>query len=465
VTKAQVAHAEADEFRLSSSDFRSFSEADLSRLWEGQTFPPDALTTPEGERLRVVYRGRRTGGPGPDFRDALIAAPGGLLRGDVELHVRSSDFRRHGHNLDTAYAGVVLHLVFRCDEPGQTLLPGGGLARVVALEEWVAGRALEIRRWLERPALWREPCRSALERSGAEVVGSTLDRLGDMRFRARTAYFSRRLSEIGTDQALWEALLEALGYGGDYRAYRALAGRVRWPLLRIELLATPIAQRAADAYRLLAAEGEDLPSAGARALRPANRPERRLRGAAALAARFAASGPVIYFTKLLDGHGALGDRARAGKRKTENGNRVSSADSRFSVFGFRPVASLLIAALTVPGLIGRARAIELLANAVLPLLAAAGPEERARRAEAVYHALPLPARYGAVRHLHEAVGGSAEDGKRKTKNGSADFRFSNFDCRAGGEASVRINFRRQQGMLYLLKQYCTQGGCGRCPLS
>jgi hypothetical protein len=30
---------------------------------------------------------------------------------------------------------------------------------------------------------------------------------------------------------------------------------------------------------------------------------------------------------------------------------------------------------------------------------------------------------------------------------------------------MAIDFRRQQGMLYLLKQYCTQGGCGRCPLS
>ena len=78
----------------------------------------------------------------------------------------------------------------------------------------------------------------------------------------------------------------------------------------------------------------------------------------------------------------------------------------------------------------------MLVNAVLPLLAALGPEEHTRRAETLYGLLPLPARYGAVRHLHDAIG-----------------------------ADVAINARRQQGMLYLLKQYCTQGGCGRCPLS
>jgi hypothetical protein len=88
----------------------------------------------------------------------------------------------------------------------------------------------------------------------------------------------------------------------------------------------------------------------------------------------------------------------------------------------------------VPGLIGRGRALELLANAVLPFAAAYPALEPA--AEAVYRSLPLPAPYGNVRHLHDAVG-----------------------------AGVPPDFRRQQGMLYLLGRYCTQGGCGKCPLS
>ena len=96
----------------------------------------------------------------------------------------------------------------------------------------------------------------------------------------------------------------------------------------------------------------------------------------------------------------------------------------------------LTGALIAPGLIARGRAVEIIANAVLPRLAALGPERRARRTEAIFACLPVPVRYGAVRHLHEAVG-----------------------------EGVRMSFRRQQGMLYLFNHYCTQGGCGRCPLS
>ncbi len=93
-------------------------------------------------------------------------------------------------------------------------------------------------------------------------------------------------------------------------------------------------------------------------------------------------------------------------------------------------------ALSVPRLIGRDRAVELAVNTVLPLAAAlAGSAAEESQVGAIYGALPLPARYGAVRHLHRAL------------------------------APLRPSARRQQGMLYLLKQYCTQGGCGRCPLS
>ena len=63
------------------------SEATLSRLWAGQRFPASALVTRQGAPLRVLRPGRRGRGPGPDYRDALIAAPSGRLpRGDVALH-------------------------------------------------------------------------------------------------------------------------------------------------------------------------------------------------------------------------------------------------------------------------------------------------------------------------------------------------------------------------------------------
>ena len=118
------------------------SEATLSHLWAGQRFPASALVTRRGAPLRVLRPGRRGRGPGPDFRDALIAASSGrLLRGDVELHVFSKDFRRHGHHRDARYNGVVLHVVFEDDAADDTLLASGRRVPVVALARWTRRRA------------------------------------------------------------------------------------------------------------------------------------------------------------------------------------------------------------------------------------------------------------------------------------------------------------------------------------
>src|ERR1700686_3304553 len=145
VSSGRTAQLREPLARYGGEDARRLLERDLWRIWEGQRFPKAALVTAEGAALRVIFRGRAGAGPGPDFRGAIIAGPGGLLCGDVELHVRTSDFRRHGHSQDPAYSGVVLHVVFFHDEAGETALPGGGTAPVVAL----GGPRAE--RWLERP--------------------------------------------------------------------------------------------------------------------------------------------------------------------------------------------------------------------------------------------------------------------------------------------------------------------------
>jgi hypothetical protein len=380
-------------------------ESELFAIWERQSYPRGSLRTRDGSPVRVIYRGRPGAGPGPDFRDAIIVLPSGLAQGDIELHVRTSEFRRHGHSGDPAYNGVVLHVVFFDDEDEDTTLQSGLLAPVAAL----AARRAALRaaaRWGGRAPRYAEPCRGATARVGAAEVAAVLDRLGAMRFRQKAAAWGKRAA-AGDDpsQLLWSGLLEALGFGGERDGFLALAGKVTWQGLRRALLTLPKEDKELAARRALTDAWDGLKIAPGRAagVRPRNNPEKRLAGAAALAARFADDGIRASLFGTLDDDGA-------------------------------PAG--LLSALTVPGLIGRSRAIEIAANSVLPLAAALCCEPASSRYEGLFGRLPLPARYGAVRHLHTAT-----------------------------SAAVQADMRRQQGMLYLLRQYCTQGGCGRCPLS
>ena len=105
-------------------------EAALSTLWRRAHTLSEGLVTRDGRRWHVVYPGRPADGAGPDFRDAVFADQDGeLVFGDVEIHLDQRDWRTHGHHLDPAYDGVVLHVVLDpgAPPPPKSRVPGSGV--------------------------------------------------------------------------------------------------------------------------------------------------------------------------------------------------------------------------------------------------------------------------------------------------------------------------------------------------
>lgn len=90
-------------------------EALLQFIWQYSLYRPAALYTQSGERVEVQSPGTRNTDAGPDFSMARVKVGETLLVGNVELHVRSSDWQRHRHDADTAYDRVILHVVYEDD--------------------------------------------------------------------------------------------------------------------------------------------------------------------------------------------------------------------------------------------------------------------------------------------------------------------------------------------------------------
>lgn len=92
----------------------------LHYVWKHKLLPLQQLTTTDGRTVEVIDPGmhnRKDGGP--DFFNAKMKIDGTLWVGNVEIHSKASDWYRHGHDHDSAYDNVVLHVVEIADRDVQ----------------------------------------------------------------------------------------------------------------------------------------------------------------------------------------------------------------------------------------------------------------------------------------------------------------------------------------------------------
>ena len=333
----------------------------LARLWRAKE--GRSLRTVDGRRVRVLYAGRPAPGHGPDFQDAVVRMDGERASGNVELHRRPSDWHAHGHDADPAYDDVMLHVVAEADGTG----PGLPLA--------------ELNRAGPREAL-EPPLMARLSRASSSELREMLVGSGMARFRERIKIARRSIEETGTDQALHEAVFDALGYAENRAPFHRLARAIPESKLRWLANSLPPDERPAALERVLLdasglddgphTSGGEHPSWKTAGVRPVNQPRRRIRGAAVLLARLANEG-------------------------------LLAACERAVAEGRTSLERLFVVDDAAGALIGAGRAREIVVNAVLPLLAAtgnAGAEELFLR----YPSLPENALTREARRLTGAQG-------------------------------------------------------------
>ena len=219
----------------------------LQAIWQHQRLRRDQLRTLDGEPLRVLHPGFASVEGGPDFRGAVLQIGDLAPRsGDVEVDVRASGWRAHGHDRNPAFRNVLLHVVWDAVGVHASACRGATPSNKLKLELQPPLHALMIRDQLDAPlselSTWleREPvkplpenllgqCNAPLRELTAEQLAELLQEAARVRFESKAAQFQARARHAGWEQALWEGLFRALGYKHNVWPMHCLAEtRERW---------------------------------------------------------------------------------------------------------------------------------------------------------------------------------------------------------------------------------------------
>jgi len=159
-------------------------------LWRTRRFDQRDLQTTQGQSVEVIHPGEYNKHSGPDFFNARLRIDGTEWAGNVEMHLAASDWYLHQHQLDPAYAGVILHVVWV--EDTLVLQPDGRPIPCLELCKRVSMVLLEEYERL----MWEEdwlPCGHSFHEVPLVVRLGWLDRLMVERLERKTVQIERLL--------------------------------------------------------------------------------------------------------------------------------------------------------------------------------------------------------------------------------------------------------------------------------
>lgn len=191
-------------------------------IWASGSFRSYGLSTCEGIPLELFRRGYAHRDAGPDFPECALRLGSTTWAGSVELHVRASDWNRHGHQHDAAYNNVILHVVWEWD--ADVFREDGSAVPCLELKPLVDNAVLERLEQLHSNTAWLA-CSGMLGRMPREVVNDLREQalLRRMEQKSNPLLTLARQTGFNWEQVLYLTLAENFGFRTNRYAFAQLA--------------------------------------------------------------------------------------------------------------------------------------------------------------------------------------------------------------------------------------------------
>jgi len=206
----------------------------LHYIWKHKLIVQKKLETTRKESVQLLNSGEHNHNAGPDFFNAQLKIGNQLWAGNVEIHIKSSDWYVHGHEKDDNYDAVVLHIVWENDievyRKDNSVIP-----------------TLELKRFIDKKVLtnyeklfsvsqkWIN-CEHDIDTIDTFSLNNWLERLYIERLEQKSKLIQKLLDASKND---WEAVLfkmlaKSFGLKVNGDAFLSLANSVDFSIIRKE---------------------------------------------------------------------------------------------------------------------------------------------------------------------------------------------------------------------------------------
>ena len=205
----------------------------LHYLWKFKKFDTLNLKTAQDEQITIIKTGDYLELAGPDFFNAQITIGNQKWAGNVEIHLKSSDWYVHGHEKDAAYENVILHVVWEHDT--EIFSRDNNEIPVLILKDYVASEILSNYNSLVMPKSWIF-CEKDIGKIDDFIIKNWQERLFFDRLERKSKFIYDLLEETNQD---WEGVLFVLlaknfGLNTNGNSFLQIAKSIPFSIVRKE---------------------------------------------------------------------------------------------------------------------------------------------------------------------------------------------------------------------------------------
>ena len=189
----------------------NFPEDFLHYVWQFRSFDFNDLQTTRGENLKIINPGLLNKNAGPDFFHAKIEIGNTTWAGNVEIHLKSSDWLKHNHQVNPTYENVILHVVYQHD--AEITRIDGTILPVLELKSRISKDLISKYENLFL-TLTDFPCIAQIGRVDELIVDSFLSRTLVERFEQKTNAVTETLNELNGnwDETFYRFMARNFGF-------------------------------------------------------------------------------------------------------------------------------------------------------------------------------------------------------------------------------------------------------------